>query len=230
MQILETKPETSDWEYIELATDYSTSASKSNSERIQSNSTVLINKDKTFLLFFYTSDDRELLRSNLTSKSPDMAKKANTLNPKERRKDPSSTRYTSIPIPAKPAPPPKGYNPQKVGTCLLPVATGAEDDEQLLTSLDAKLLKRRQKIESAQEHSIPGIISTENVTQRTQPTCQTTDDIPKQDGAEMKQEKKSSPLGRPQPAANKPVNPSNLDQKDDQLQAILKRRRKLAES
>ena len=205
---METKPETSEWEYVELTTEDGTSASKSNSERIQSNSTVPISEDKTFLLSFYTSDGHELLRSNLASKPPDMAKKANALNPKERKKDPllpSSTRYNSTPIPAKPTPPPKGYNPQKVGTCVLPVATWAENDEQLLTSLDAKLLKRRQKIESAQEHSIPGIISTENVNRRTQPACQTTDDIPKQNGAKMKQEKKSSTLGRPQPAANKPV-------------------------
>ena len=139
---------------------------------------------ETFPLSFYTLDDHELLRSNLTSKVPDMAKKANTLNPKERRKDPLlplSTRCTSTPVPAKPTPPPRCYNPQKVGTCLLPVATETE------TSLGAKLLKRRQQIESAQEHPSPNIISTENVSQRTQLTSQTTDDITKQDGAKMKQ-------------------------------------------
>ena len=100
-----------------------------------------------------------------------------------------------------------------------------------MTSLGAKLLKRRQKIESAHEHPIPDIISTENVGQRApRPVSQTTDDITKQDGAKMKQEKKSSTLGRPQPVANKLVNPLKLDQKDDELQAILKRQRKRAEN
>ena len=177
-----------------------------------------------------TSNDHEVLRSNLTSEIPGMVTEDNTLNPEEKREYPlllSSTRYTPIPAPAKPTPPPRGYNPQNVGICLLPVAIKTEDDEQPLTSLGAKLLKRRQKIESAHEIPIPDIISTENVSQRAQqPVSQTTDDITKEDGAKMKQERRWSTLGRPRPVTKNP----NLDQKDDNLQAILERQRKMSES
>ena len=164
-----------------------------------------------------------------------MGKETSTLNPEERREDhllPSPTTYTSIPAEAKPTPPPRGYNPQKVGISLLPVAIETEDDEEPLTSLGAKLLKRRQKIESAQEHVIPYLISTENGSQRTpQPASQTTDDITKEDdGTKMNLQRRWSTLGRPRPVANKPVNILSLNQKDDQLQAILERRRKRAET
>ena len=199
MQLLETKPEPNDREHIELATGDDVTALKTISERIQSNSTVLINEDKTLPLALGISDDRELLRSDLTSEIPGMVKEAKTLNLKERREDPllpSPTRYTSIPTPAKPTPQPRGYNPQKIGINLLPVAIETEDDEQPLTSLGAKLLKRRQKIESAHEHPIPDIISTENVSQRApQPASQTTVNITKQDGAKMNLEIRPHVLG-----------------------------------
>ena len=235
MQFLETKPEPNDWEHIQLATRDDITALKSNSERIQRKTAVLISEDKTLPLALDTSDDHELLRSNLSlaSEFPGLGKEINTLNLEERREDPllpSSTRYTSIPAPAKPTPPPRGYNPQKVGISLLPVAIETEDDEQPLTPLGDKLLKRRQKIESAHEHLIPDIISTENVIQKPpRPASQITDDITKQGGAKMNQVRRSNTLGRQPSVANQPVNILSLDQKDDQLQAILERRRKRAE-
>ena len=181
-----------------------------------------------------TSNDHEVLRSNLTSEIPGMAKEDNTLNSEEKREDPllssSPTRYTLIPVPAKPTPPPRGYNPQNVGICVLPVAIETEDDEQPLTSLSAKLLKRRQKIESGHEHPIHDIISTENVSQRApRPVSQNTDDIMKQDVARTKLRRWNT-LGRQPSVANKPVDILSLNQKDDKLQAILEQRRKRAET
>ena len=179
------------------------------------------------------SDDHQLLWSNLTNEFPGMVTEDNTLNPEERREDPllsSPTRYTPIPGPAKPTPPPRGYNPQKVGICLLPVATETEDDEQPLTSLGAKLLKRRQKIESAREHFIPDLTSTEDIIPKTpRPASQTIDDITKRDSAKTKL-RRSKTLGRQPSVANKPVSILHLDEKDDELQAILERRRKRAET
>ena len=146
---------------------------------------------------------------------------------------PSPTRYTSIPAQAKPTPPSRGYNPQKVGISLLPVAIETEDDEEPLTPLGDKLLKRRQKIESAQKHLNSYLISTENVIQNApRPASQTTDDITKQDSAKMNLMRRSNTLdSRQRPSVtNKPVNILSLTQKDDRLQAILERRRKWEET
>ena len=100
-----------------------------------------------------------------------------------------------------------------------------------MTSLGAKLLERRQKIEAACEDFIPDLTLTENVIPKVpRPASQTTDDITKPDGAKMKQERRWKTLGRQPSVANKPVNIINLNQKDDKLQAILERRRKRTET
>ena len=227
MQLSETKSESSDREHIELATE---DVLKSNLERIQSKLTVLISEDKTLPLSLGTSDDHEMLRSNLTSKLPDMAKETNTLKPKKRKKN-ASLPPPTLPKSPKPTPPPKVYNPQKVGISLLPVAIETEDDEEQLKSLGAKLLKRRQIIESAHEHLPPDLISTENVIPKApQPASQTTDDITKQDSAKMNLIRTSNTLDRQPSVADKPVDILNLDQKDDHLEAILERQKKQAES